>query len=48
MSAAGIEWEDENDVGDVNIMVIVDSDKEDLATAHSKLSAEGVIDLTED
>jgi hypothetical protein len=48
MSAAGIEWEDENEAGDVDIMEIVDSDEEDLATAHSKLSTEGVIDLTED
>ncbi|KAJ7743063.1 hypothetical protein B0H14DRAFT_3607425 [Mycena olivaceomarginata] len=48
MSAAGIEPEDENEAGDVDIMEIVDSDEEDLATAHSKLSTEGVIDLTED
>jgi hypothetical protein len=48
MSAAGTEWEDENEAEDVDIMEIVDSDEEELVTAHSKLSAEGVIDLTED
>jgi ankyrin repeat protein len=35
-------------MGNVDIMETVDSDEEDLVTAHSKLSVEGVIDLTED